>query len=352
MEELGIKNRKKFYWILQGTGWASFFVFYTWLAMFDYGWDRAIIVNYFFVALIGFLLSHLYRGFIKRRNWTELSVSNLVLLVPAASVIIGVVWGLLILPVSLWLGKENNLTALVFFDLIFSLTIIILIWSLIYFFIKLFTSYKKNEIEKWRLEAAVKDAQLIALKSQINPHFIFNSLNNIRSLVVEEPEKARDMITHLSGLLRYSLQFSNAERVPLREELGIIKTFLKLESIHYEDRLRYKFLVDEKALDRKIPPMAIQMLVENAIKHGISRLPDGGEVAIHCYLNNEDLVVEVLNSGQISPENPDKTGIGLKNATERLKLLFGKLAELTLENVDDNMVMAKFSIPLNTNTSL
>ena len=119
------------------------------------------------------------------------------------------------------------------------------------------------------MKTSVKEAQLLALKSQVNPHFIFNSLNNIRSLVVENPEKAREMITHLSALLRYSIQFNNEERVTLEEEIVIVNNYLNLESIQLEDRLTYKIDVDEGVNNLLIPPMSIQMLTENAIKHGI-----------------------------------------------------------------------------------
>ena len=197
------------------------------------------------------------------------------------------------------------------------------------------------------MTAAVKDAQLIALKSQINPHFIFNSLNNIRSLVIENPEKAREMITHLSSLLRYSIQFNSAEKVTISNEIDIVKYYLNLESIQFESRLKFQFYIDDRALNFKIPPMAIQMLVENAIKHGISKLPDGGEISVSCQVNDAILEVEVINTGQLEPQESSATGIGLKNATDRLKLLFGRLSELTLENINSQQVRAKFTVPLN-----
>ena len=184
-----------------------------------------------------------------------------------------------------------------------------------------------------------------ALKSQINPHFIFNSLNNIRSLVLEDPERARTMITNLSGLLRYSVQFSHHEKVRLEDELQVVKNYLKLESIQYEDRLQYKLEINEETLDLKIPPMVIQILVENAIKHGIAELPAGGEVRIRTKLIKNDLIVEVLNTGRLKTEVTG-TGIGLQNASERLNMLFGKLSTLTVENYDSDKVMAKFSIPI------
>ena len=192
----------------------------------------------------------------------------------------------------------------------------------------------------------MKNAELLALKSQINPHFIFNSLNNIRSLVIENPERSRDMITHLSGLLRYSIQFNNFEKVSLENELEIVQNYLNLESIQFEDRLQYKLEIKPETLALQIPPMAIQLLVENAIKHGISNLPEGGLINIKSSVVEDTLVVEVINTGQLGSSS-EGTGIGLKNASERLKLLFGKLSDLKIRNLDDNYVSARFTIPLN-----
>ena len=135
------------------------------------------------------------------------------------------VWAAYIIPSNTLLyqlaGVEMEENKFRLIGMIFPMSIIILLWLLIYFGVHTFFHFKESEIEKWKLDAALKDAELIALKSQINPHFIFNSLNNIRSLVIEDPEKSRDMITHLSDLLRYSIQFNNQEKVTLEKEMDV-----------------------------------------------------------------------------------------------------------------------------------
>ena len=302
-------------------------------------------------SLTAILLTHLYRWFIKKKKWIRLSFWRLALHVITGSLLIAVLWAAISIPVNDQffsiehdLNNENRAIGMVL--LLFYMFVMIFGWSLVYFTFQFFFNYKSSEIEKWRLEAAVKDAELQALKSQINPHFIFNSLNNIRALIIEDPVKAREMITHLSGLLRYSVQFSNKEKVTLENELAVVENYLRLESIQFEDRLQYKIEVGPETLDYKIPPMVIQMLVENAIKHGISTLPEGGEIKIISHLENDALVVEVINTGQLKTKN-ETLGIGLKNATDRLKLLFGKLSDLRVQNLTGNMVSARFTIPLN-----
>ena len=341
-------DRNKLYWILQLVGWTLFFVIYSIIEgyLVDFQWQ--VFGAYLNTVIVGFLLTHFYRLYIRKNDWVNLGISKIAVRVLVASVLIAFTWALIIIPINKVFFQVENSPKLTWFlglVVVLNLSVMVIAWSLIYFTFQLFMNFKRSEVEKWKLEAAVKDAELIALKSQINPHFIFNSLNNIRSLVIENPEKARDMITHLSGLLRYSIQFNNMEKVTLEHELEIVQNYLNLESIQFEDRLSYKLEIKPETLDLKIPPMAIQLLVENAIKHGISDLPEGGQINIKSYLNNDNLIVEVLNTGQLK-ESSGSTGIGLKNASDRLKLLFGKLSDLKIENLDNNYVSAKFRIPL------
>ena len=168
-------------------------------------------------SLTAILLTHLYRWFIKKKKWIRLSFWRLALHVITGSLLIAVLWAAISIPVNDQffsiehdLNNENRAIGMVL--LLFYMFVMIFGWSLVYFTFQFFFNYKNSEVEKWRLEAAVKDAELQALKSQINPHFIFNSLNNIKALIIEDPGKAREMITHLSGLLRYSVQFSNMRK--------------------------------------------------------------------------------------------------------------------------------------------
>jgi len=344
-------NKKKLYITLQALGWGMFFIVYTSIAVAiaDFHWE--IYASYTNTIIFGILLSDFYRRWAKKHKWIELSLSSLTKNVLIATFILSIVWLFIVLPINDTFFKfdqpeaHNISTFWAYFAVGFQFYIILNGWSLIYFVFQFFMNFKKSEIEKWKLQAAVKDAELIALKSQINPHFIFNSLNNIRALVVEDAEKARDMITHLSDLLRYSIQFNDKAKVSVETELEIVENYLNLESIQYEDRLTYSFDIHEDTLEQRIPPMAIQILVENAIKHGISELTKGGQVRIRTSLAGNSLVVEVTNSGQLHSKTRG-TGIGIKNVSERLVLLFGQLSSFTLENTNDNMVSAKFIVPL------
>lgn len=345
-------NKKRLYITLQALGWGIFFIVYTSIAVGFAGFHWEVYASYITTIGVGIALTELYRNWIKKNNWVGLSLSSLTQHVLFATFLMAGVWVLLVLPINdtfFKLEQTEHQTiskTAAYFAVGFQFYLILIAWSLIYFVFQFFMNFKQSEIEKWKLQAAVKDAELIALKSQINPHFIFNSLNNIRALVVEDAEKAREMITHLSDLLRYSIQFNNKAKVSIEDELEIVTNYLNLESIQFEDRLTYSFDVHKDTLEHKIPPMAIQILVENAIKHGISNLPKGGMIRINTTLVDNSLVVEVVNSGQLQTRTSG-TGIGIKNVSERLSLLFGQLSSFSLENVNDNTVSAKFIVPLN-----
>jgi two-component system, LytTR family, sensor kinase len=148
---------------------------------------------------------------------------------------------------------------------------IVFLWSLIYFSVHFFENYKRAEIESYIWEAAVKDFELKTLKSQLNPHFMFNAMNSIRALIEEDPESAKNALTRLSAYFDILLKMERSETVPLEEEIQTVKDYLALEEIRFEERLKYNLNIDPKSLKIEIPPMMIQTLVENGIKHGISK---------------------------------------------------------------------------------
>ncbi|MBO6522444.1 MAG: histidine kinase [Balneolaceae bacterium] len=222
---------------------------------------------------------------------------------------------------------------------------ILTIWTSIYLGVIFFRNKRREEIERLELLTSLQEAELAILKNQINPHFLFNALNNIRALILNHPEKARNMITHISELLRYSIQFNSSEKVSLSQELEIVENYLQLESMQFEERLSYEFRIEKGTLNVQIPPMSIQLLVENAIKHGISQLTTTGVIVISSILNNNQMSISVTNSGQLKKENKPE-GIGLRNLMDRMKIIFGQFAEVSLENSSNNTVTASLKIPI------
>jgi len=225
-----------------------------------------------------------------------------------------------------------------------NMSLLLFLWLVLYLSIKSIWKSQKNKVERLRLKTTLKESQLNTLKAQINPHFMFNSLNNIRGLMLEDVHKSRDMITKLSELLRYSLNSNKVDVISLYEEIEMVRNYIELSKIQFEKRLRYKEEIQDGLLDVKIPPMLIQMLVENAIKHGISDQVDGGEVFLKVFRRGHMLSIEVNNTGQLK-DHASSTKIGLQNIQERLRLLYGKRAFFSLvEAVGE--VKALIKIPL------
>jgi len=242
---------------------------------------------------------------------------------------------------------EGDMGTISFISNLIVFLIIMFIWNLIYFFIHYFNNWNKAEIEKWQLAAEMKDAQLGSLKSQINPHFVFNALNNIRALILEDPEKAREMLLNFSDLFRYSLKHNDRVKVELKEEIEIVNQYLELLSIQYEDKLRYDLQIGSNVQDIRIPPMILQLLVENAVKHGISQKKEGGWIDIRILGTHRNLSITVKNSGKLL--NPTKLGerlgVGLENIKKRLALIYnGKASFEMLEEHD--FVIVSIKIPL------
>lgn len=151
----------------------------------------------------------------------------------------------------------------------------IALWFLIYI-VYHYLENRKDQLDRLKLESTVKELELKTIKSHINPHFIFNSLNSIRALVDENPERARTAITELSNILRSSMQAEKSETVSLQRELDIVTDYLALEHMRFEERLKVELDIDQDTLTQQVPPMMLQTLVENSIKHGISKLVNGG----------------------------------------------------------------------------
>lgn len=337
------------YWICQSVGWSLIFLFHLAIIASVEILKPMYVLIYFIFSLMGLVISHLYRELILRWDWLEYPMPQILLRVIPGNIGMSFIWINSYFIVAYFLDgisdKEWEKFVFIYWVSFVNVGIIFTLWSLLYFGFHFFKNYKQSEIDRWKLQSSVKEAELLALKSQINPHFLFNSLNNIRSLIAENPDKARDMITHLSDLLRYSIQLNNTEQVTLATELEIVQDYLQLESIQFEERLKYRFDVDKEALGMKVPPMVIQILVENAIKHGIAHLPKGGEIVIKIQIIDQELEIEVINTGQLS-HKVQGTGIGLQNASQRLKLLANSLNNIQLDNIGENMVSARFSIPI------
>jgi len=342
-------TRNRLYWLCQILGWGTFIIlnFLIISSIKELKWDRVVIGIYFVFSGISF--THIFRDIIKKRNWLELPLKQIIPRVLISSLLLGLaIYGMVYL-VSFFSGTmvKHDYTAIKPVIGIINTSAISLLWALIYFSIHYLENYKKTEIESLIWEAAVKDYELKTLKSQLNPHFMFNAMNSIRALIEEDPESAKVAITKLSNILRYSLKMERAEKVQLGEEIETVKDYLDLEKIRFEERLKYHFNIDSTATRVEIPPLMIQTLVENGIKHGISKMTHGGEINIISKVENAKLLIEIRNNGHFDEDAiKNSKGFGISNTKHRLNLLFGEQASFSLINENEDKVLAKLIIPI------
>ncbi len=219
----------------------------------------------------------------------------------------------------------------------------LILWTTVYLAFHLIQKSQVQEMNNLRLQAKQIKNELKVLRSQLNPHFLFNSLNNIRALIEIDPATAKSSITTLSSLLRSSLNLSKKSTIPLQEEIQLVKEFLILEKIRHEERLRYT--IENNIVETiNIPPFLVQGMVENAIKHGVSKLSNGGDLLIHTYYEKDTLILLVTNTGKYkADEDTSRSGIGIANTRRRLEILYADKAGFEIKN-DEGIVKAKIWI--------
>lgn len=334
------------YWLCQIVGWSATIVVTGGIPILYGGFRWPVAARAILGALLGLLLTHRLRRHMKRMAWLSLALRRLVPRVIAASLVISAAMVLGILPFLLLIIPPPNRAGPIAAIYAYHLAIV-LGWILIYTAVHYLTGIRTAEAEKWRLELAARDAELGALRAQLNPHFLFNSLNSLRALVTENPVRAQEAITSLAALLRYTLHVSRARTTTLERELEVTQRYLDLEALRFEARLRYEVVVEPAALDHPVPPMLVQTIVENAMKHGISQLPEGGSIRIQARRSGPGLHIAVTNSGTLSADGPRALGegIGLANSMERLRLMFGGRVSFDLRQSAPREVTCDVLVP-------
>ncbi|MGH9646406.1 MAG: sensor histidine kinase [Bryobacteraceae bacterium] len=331
------------YWGYQAIYWGVFGAIGLAVNLANGGNTRNLVIGHILFVLYSVGLTHVFRGRILRWRSRHPSILQMRFRLFMGILIIGFIQTFLVIAIDTALNgtRVQDWPVGAVAGLGWGMYIGTLIWSIVYMRI---TERRAQEHREAKMQFALRRAELRALEAQINPHFLFNCLNSIRGLVVEDPQKAQDMITRFAALLRYNLNRDRQHTVPFSEEAEIVADYLALESVRFEGRLRVQVTVDPEARAMQVPPMILQALVENALKHGIAHRPEGGEVQIHASTSNGRLVLQVTNSGDLGPARPSDTQLGLKNIRERLHLLYGDRASLSLLN-GSGTVVAKVEIP-------
>ncbi len=344
-----MKKHSSLYWICQIAGWFSYGLTILFFAsILDKELNPVFYPRLALNLSIGILITHLLRETMHRFSLRPPMPSNqwwkLVLLLFAFSIVNSFSTSYVADILKLYEpGRNIPLSRRFLFSIIFD-TPIFLVWMSVYVLWHYIEFTNTEEIKKVRLETMIKELELKTIKSQINPHFIFNALNSIRALVDEDPQRARKAITELSNILRSSIQVDKVEITSLEKELDIVKDYLALEYIRFADRLKVVYEVDSKTLSHQIPPMMLQTLVENAIKHGLSKQPGDCTIKIISNVESDKLVLIVQNTGLL--QQAEKDGFGLQSTRERLNILYRGQAIFEIFQCEPNEVTAKLVIPI------
>jgi len=226
---------------------------------------------------------------------------------------------------------DNSLIIRVFYGIILYALI-----SVIYYLIIYYNNLQEKIKDEGNLRNAVKEAQLSALKAQINPHFLFNSLNSVSSLTLSNPQKAHEMIVMLSEFLRYSISHPADQFISLKSELANMNRYLMIEKVRFGKRLNLQFNIPEMDTDILIPAFILQPLFENAVKHGVYNSLEPIEVICEVYLLNESVRIEISNEFSLDSVSKKGTGTGLKNIAERIYLIYKKENLIKIEKTNTN----------------
>lgn len=352
---------KRNYWLFQLAGWGCFFLFQLFLVytaererFASAAEERIFLQRTAYFVAIGIVVSHFTRIVIIRLKLLSKRLFAQILWFLFLTSIMALISGLLEIGVfrtfnmesqkEIAILKRNNIgmltliNAAIWFFYYF-------IWNSMYLMYHYIIINQQQQIDTLKLKAHVKELELKTIKTHINPHFIFNALNGIRAMVDENPQRARTAITELSNILRSSINIDKSETVPLTEELNIIKDYLALEQMRFEDRLMVQYDIEDKTTSQPVPPMMLQMLVENAIKHGISHEINGGLVKLSASLADNILDLRVENTGQLK-EQQQGGGFGIMSIRERLKLMYGNNALFDVKQSSPHTVMAILKLPV------
>lgn len=344
----------RLYWKCQLIGWSVAALYWAVIGFMgsQFSWLLAAI-HFAGDLLIYISLSHAFRNFSVRLGWHRLTVKALVLrLIPSILVLGGLFMLLTICKNFLvrYMFQPEFTDTLPEQIKAFWLTTFVTgirlmsIWVLAYYGYHLAMREINAVRESARLTAVAKDAAFNQLSAQLNPHFFFNALNSIKALVIEDPTKARRAIDLLSDLLRTSLYQQSSPMITVREEMQLVNDYLELEKIRFERKLQTSVLMDDEVLNTMILPLSIQVLVENAIKHGISKRKDGGTVVIRLEEKGDSLVASVESPGRL--DNGLNNGLGLKNLEERIQLQFGAKGSFQIVQQQTDIVTATIIVPL------
>jgi len=330
----------RLYWLCQLIGWGLYTIANVLgaAAVLHPPAQRAAL-DLLILAVLGLGSSHALRAYMRAHGWVNLPMTARIGRVLLASSVCGLAIATFKTLFGLAPWQTDNFPiefapferALFFIVPALNWAFLMLLWCALYFGALSLRAHKSAQLRESELARALQLSELRGLKSQLNPHYLFNALNTVRALIAIDSAAAQRAVTQLARTLRYTLGAGQEDLVTLEQELATVEDYLALESLRLGERLRVQWDLPGTARGVRIPVMLLQTLVENAIKHGIAELPSGGLLKVAARLERDVFTLTVENACPNAAMNPSADGIGLHNATERLRHLFGPDASLQLD---------------------
>ena len=345
------------YWACQLAGWSGYCLCSLIYLLLEtpQGVAGALVYS-ILISVECLIIAHLFRNFARSHRWEQLPLGPMIFRFAGSCIVLAGLFAFctyldsplyayfLGMPADWRFFNQHPVLLIVFFlngFFIFGL------WASFYFGFHFIEQRRRAAHGRWQMALELSEARLAMLRQQVNPHFLFNALNSVRTLIDEDPERAQQAITRLAALFRYSLLSDSRQTAPLAEELRIVDDYLDLELLRFDSRLTIKREIESAALFHEVPPMMLQTLVENAIKHGVSKHEGPGYIAITVrgVSTAQSLEIIIENSGALNTTDQGSTGTGIRNLQERLRCLYGSTASLILREEPPGIVQATVRIP-------
>ncbi len=350
------ENRERLFWALHTAGWAGFAVVY-YIGSFLHDmrpvWILVIFLNAFAGWLLTIPLRYIYRWARQRTVW------EMLLTVAISSYVIALAWAVAKNVHYWWIykhGYQPDVWYMYFSNTINSL-IMVVCWSGLYFGIKNFQMLQKEKQNALKASTMAHQAHLKMLRYQLNPHFLFNTLNAISTLIlVQDNKTAEAMVSRLSDFLRYSLDKDPIKKISLRHEIQALELYLEIEKVRFDERLEVSWDIDPNCLDALVPSLILQPIIENAIKYAISKMEQGGKITVSAKSFGRDLMLEVsdngpgakIENGKLNREN----GVGLANIQERLNSLYSNDFSFVISQNKPSGIKVSIRIPFEVSSDV
>ncbi|WP_448564985.1 sensor histidine kinase [Thalassotalea ganghwensis] len=335
------------FWLVQVMVWGSFTLLNMLVRGYFVNFNHVELINSLTLFIALMLSSAFMKKFYQQRNPDTMPqvIKYSVLGSVIGTLVAVIVFAIVLLPnKALILGSMAKYAYLQILSSIPFLFTLLLCWSSVYLLIKRQYALRMAQIRERELNEQLATSQMDLLLNQLNPHFMFNAINNIRALILEDTEKARESLAQLSDVLRVTLQAKQDKLWPLAQEIELTKSFITLNELQFEDRLTVQWDIRGNIDSWQVPTLSLQLLVENAIKHGIAKKVKGGEIIISISAF-DTLVIEVTNPGNIEVHD-NSLGLGIVNIQQRLQYLFGEFGTCSLQQ-EGKLVKAQIKLDEN-----